>query len=295
MSTERQISDFITSVVKASHPAGILGAELGARVVNKFPTFKQQFGRLRWFITKNCANEVIGQPTANLDYLWFLASKCEVPKSTVSNTDSNTQFSPKFWSLFNTIGELTKQSAILCIDPSNGTLIIKESGVAGPNLKEIPTLSASEYRQIIVDFVTTVISEEDRPLFNSVMDEKHLRALWFSAIRNMANGKYLKPWGEFRFNSVMSLFQNRLETLAIPSNLILVAVRLLKESKENSKAESFGGTYIAHQNRKFPTFRKSASSDIRHTVSSALAEMSDEQLRQIWLPVGVIINALQRK
>ncbi|MCI0557087.1 MAG: hypothetical protein MN733_01220 [Nitrososphaera sp.] len=104
---------------------------------------------------------------------------------------------------------------------------------------------------------------------------------WSYEMKAWKNGQYSKAWIDFRFQKLCGLFIERLKALGTPEMSALAILEALKRLKTEERRVS------APTERTFtPSMRKIAV--------AAIGGLSDEELRRVWLPLGVILNALGR-
>ncbi len=88
--------------------------------------------------------------------------------------------------------------------------------------------------------------------------------------------KYSKTWVDFRFYRLCEFFRQRLTGLGAPESIVTSSLANLKELKTQER-------------QKFAAKAPSDTGSIRKAVIQAVEELSEEELRRLWLPVGVML------
>ena len=288
MTTEKDIADFISSTV-ATNPR-ISGAALGIKVKRQFPGVI--VGKLTPFIQKHCADSVVCVAQENLDYIWGPVSSATTspdagntsallppPPPQVTSTDTSA------WKAFTRHDAPAK----IAINPTNAQITVIPSREATPKpLIEVPNVTPDEYRSIALDFVKN-IEEKDRVRFSEIATSSLFESQWYDNIRTWRGGYYSKAWGKFRFDKLCDIFMGRLATHGLTQDLIASCVSNLKRLKSKAPKEA----------PSFPTLDSSPSSErpeilVQEILLRAAKSLTEEDLRRIWLPLGVVLDAIRK-
>ncbi len=104
--------------------------------------------------------------------------------------------------------------------------------------------------------------------------------------RTWEGGKYLKPWLAFRFDAICELFRQRLGSLGVADKIVDTCLERLKRSKSADRP-------VPTANKQIRTPSQNPSAPLRDIARAALEALSEEELRRIWLPLGVIADAVR--
>lgn len=281
MSSEQDIARFIETQIK-NYP-GISGAKLGALATAQFPgvNFRIQFNGLKSFVKQFCPPEIeimVGGPGGDDAYRCTTAPSADQEGATVSPVSEVTE-TP--WSAFassdspNTL-RLNRESGELDVVPSS-----MRPAVA-PWI-DVPKVSTEEYRQIASSFLSQ-IADVDRYHFSALLHLPDFWDRWFAETRAFSGGKYLRAWVSFRFHKLCETFLGRLTEAGVSSDAALKYLERLKQSKKSKK----------ELRRDHSMEFGDEQSTLRRIATAAIKEMTDEDLRRVWLPLGVISDALRR-
>lgn len=275
MTTEEQVADFIAEKVNSYQ--SITGARLGTLVSAQFPGFQARYGKLRPFVQRFCQGIVKIVTNVGKDdiYAPFSApNKC---------ADATKPSEPveTVWRSFTTPGV----SGMLCVNCESGELRVrpKEEPSASAPWADVPPVSLDEHRQVASDFLPE-IAEEDRDTFQQILQLPAFWPPWAARTRDAAGGKYSKAWQLFRFNKLCELYLLRLKSLGFGDELAKVSLGRLKELKSASRRVCLPPIPWS------PDSSRGAAS-LRRIARAALDALSEEELRRVWLPLGLVADA----
>lgn len=164
-----------------------------------------------------------------------------------------------------------------------------------PNDDEVAVVSPSPEAQKAIgsSFLEGQIPEEHRELFRSKLNEPN--CLWWKEWDTLFS-KYLPGvkarWLGFREGSLLDLLDVALNEGGLADEARKNVRAMMRRSRNSGpalrRAEStpvvaLAGGHGAAQERTF-----------RHSVFAALEQLSDEELRRVWLPVGLVYDILRR-
>lgn len=109
---------------------------------------------------------------------------------------------------------------------------------------------------------------------------------WARQMRFFESGKYQRSWVAFRYERLLALFVDRLKGLNFPEGFSDIALDNLRRAKP-SKIKTFRALAA-------PLSPSLDRSDLRSVISNALADLSEDDLRRVWLPIGPVADALRR-
>ncbi len=276
MNKEEEIAHFIVERVNAGQK--ILGAKLGASVAERFPEFQQQFGKLRPFIQKFCggAVKIVGHQGNDDFYAPASAPEAAIDAARIAEEPESA------WRAFTTPGTLSN----LCVNTESGEIRVRRSGEPEllPPWTDVQTVTPDEHRRIASEFLPQ-IDEQDRQTFQHLIQLPDFWQQWFTQTRAFEGGKYSKGWLLFRFNKLCELFLQRLKSLGVGEVVAVASLERLKELKSESRkareTSSIGSPDSAIW--------------LRTIARAALETMSEEELRRLWLPLGLVADAVRRR
>lgn len=195
-----------------------------------------------------------------------------------------------FWSAFTnpTLNDL------LAIDKASTTLrVLPQHSLLEPPLIEVPKVTVEEHRQTAIDFVAH-IDPVDRPHFQSVASAPDPGPMWFWRIKDFAGGKYSSSWLDFRTSAFEKLFKERLIQLGLEQTAIEGLVVKFLETKHRRfryDSEIPPGQPYSSPSASIPIAGDEDA--IRRIARTAISQMSPDELRHLWLPLGAIVNSLR--
>jgi hypothetical protein len=276
------IAKFVIARVDASQK--ILGAPLGALVHHEFPDFnlRKEFGGLRPFVQQHCAAAIEVQRGAHKGQDDIYVSKAAPPLPGVGTLPLTRAATDTAWRVFTIPGLFAK----LYANPESGAIQVDSAeGMSAPWI-EVPNVTLEEHLHIAKDFLDTTIDEADREKFASFLNEGNVATEWARQMRFFESGKYQRSWVAYRYERLLALFTDRLKTLAFPEDRAALALENLRRTKP-SKIRPFKALTVSSP----PSFDRS---DLRSVISNALADLSEDDLRRVWLPIGPVADALRR-
>ena len=321
MSTKAKLAAFIADTLKITSP--ILGSQLGGRIKKNFPEVNlREYGGLRGFIKSHCENQVVylgkhelddvwGSPTSEYPTLPAQASSApngvfpslvnSLPAEVVQSRQiscsplpdtKTTIVEPSAWETFVN----PKSSDKLLVNFSTADLLVlPPNNPIPPNYVEVPKVTNDESRQIAEAFLP-VLDSSDQMFMKSILASDDFWRQWFFQIRNRNDGAYTKKWVLFRFERLCGLFQDKLRTLGAPDSSLLQCLENLKRLKARGRTKPVPLRWRelkAPRGSRILGLQESQSS-LRTLVVKALDSLNEEQLRQIWLPVGAVVDALPK-
>lgn len=279
MADEQQIAASITEQVNAAHK--ISGAQLGFVLTSRFPDFRQKFGTLRSFVEKFCTDTVgVIPPTEKGDVFY-------VPASMLSSMQAE---APKplepepAWRAFTA----PKSPSRICINTESGDFRVGLKTDPEPAVPwvAVPSVSPEDHRRIASEFLTE-IPEEDRSGFQDIVNLPNFWQPWVARLGTFQQGKYSKGWAVFRFNKLCALFLDRLKSIGVEERLAAVSLQRLKALKSASRD-------LAHATVPKSPATAPSNCSTRNLAITALEEMSENELRQVWLPLGPVADAIRK-
>lgn len=293
MNTEQAIAEFIVRLLREH--GSLLGATLGSQVSSwvrqEFPDFNMGIYRnLTTFINNWCSGRVIVLSRQGLDIRWGLSDATDERTLQQTTTPDKAEVRTGF-----AVGITKKNSAwhaFIHPDASEKLLVNMESAeiqVASIEIQpqrpwvDVPKITPAEHRAIAVAFIPQLDSS-DQGRFKNALGSDDFWLKWSSDMKNADFRKYAKTWVDFRFHRLCEFFRQRLTGLGASDSIVTASLNALKVLKSQERQERKKPAALARDDQ----------GSVRKAVIRAIGEMSDEELRQLWLPVGVIHDALQR-
>lgn len=282
--TRQELADFVSEVVRAR--GSILGCQLGAEILSKVPdlNLRLQYGGLRHFIESDCQGRVIqiGEQGGDVVYGSASATTPSGPAQRPSSRGLATE-----WDAFQRPGA----AQLLCVDPISGqTKLADRSEAVPPPWAVVPPMTPAEHLGLAREFLPQ-IDAADQEGFKSALDESNYWPAWVRLLQGPLGNKYRSEWIVFRFDKIRALFLARLKTLGVEEAMAVSILARLKAAKRvPRRAQDVGSRTFE------PLHRAGAEdSELRRLARTAIDSMGTDDLRRIWLPLGVIADALGRR
>jgi hypothetical protein len=171
----------------------------------------------------------------------------------------------------------------LAVRKSDGTAR-ELSPTAAPNDNEIVLAlpSAEQHMEIARRFLSEHVPEEHREEFASKIDPQN--AFWWKDWDKLFRERLPDAWGtwlDFRTSRLLNILDDALKEAGLSEDARARALRMVRESRGSGRAPltSKAGDSARAPGRTF-----------RQLVVSAIDRMSDEDLRRLWLPAGVLYD-----
>lgn len=199
----------------------------------------------------------------------------------------------------------------LAFSPSTGGLNVSKHGFEGDvpsGFVEVPCATAQELRQAVETFLSQVPTEE-KPIFSDILaEEANYYNKWLSALRTSADKKLSVKWTHHRIAFLLSLFKTRLIKIGATESQADELEKHLRDSQnEANRARKRGaspvlGPLIQLAKVESPVSTEQLSggsrpeeeSMLRLVIQDAIQSMSAEQLRELSVPVGLVMDAVYR-
>jgi hypothetical protein len=169
----------------------------------------------------------------------------------------------------------------LFVNIRSAEISVAREGPPPEGCVEVPKVTATEHLRIAQDYLPQ-LDALDQPRFRAILTLGDFWHRWSREIKVWGYGKYAKPWVDFRFSRLCGLFQERVRSLGAADWVVAASLENLKRLK----TKAFGITVTSD--------RVSTASSMRRAVLHSISTMSDEDLRQVWLPVGAMCDALRK-
>jgi hypothetical protein len=294
---DEKISE-VVSLIETSclnSPIGRLGTEISTELKEKMPDidFKQRFGGIRRFIDSYCSNiRVSGK--SGMDYVYSHARYLNESFTPVHDRDVHV--SP--WKVFT----YPFSEYRLFFNPQDNSLVIIEPSTdIGEGLVEISKVTEDEYRQIAADFLKHESPIEAESL-RQVIVQPNFWMPFTNAIKESLGYEGFGKLISWRLERLKEIFRERLSSKGIDQDKITEVFRYLNKVRKGRPNHLKPATTAINQARlerpgySSPRLRnkhilsESVPIQLRKIIHACVENMSEEQLRQIWLPVGMVMD-----
>lgn len=243
----------------------MLGSHLGQRLREDFPDvdFKRDFGKLDTFLSSYCADAFtrVLQPGG---YSLYVSNKF--------NASSETPIiQPTFWQAFVN----PSPDFHLCLDMATLRFEVSRAHCEGASI--VRKVSPEENRAVSKEF-----AEQDpgaRSALVEALEATDFWSRWKPILNNDRN--LMAQWNAFRTVALLRLLESRLLELEVRTDRIPQLIDAVRKNRPSAKKDPRPKYHVEHTT---PT----RSSSLRTDVLSAVEQLSDGELLQIWLPVWAL-------
>ena len=197
---------------------------------------------------------------------------------------------PDIWKAFVSVNSVSN----LCLSASEMKLFVSQSLVPDDDTHHIPRVTQEELDAIGQEFLSSLATGTRQKLETEVSSDFSYHEFMLAIRANYL----IKPWGEFRRNSLKKIFIKRLEMIPIPEDSIPAVVAQLMKSQNvlhqsEVKMPSKGTTSFAYQPLRTVTRTDSKNLDsARSLAKSVIDNIGYDELRAVQLPFGAVLDAL---
>lgn len=165
--------------------------------------------------------------------------------------------------------------------PESGFLQVVAPGAPSPGVPwvNIPSCSPETNLQIAKDFISNLENESHRQLLTQILG---IPRWWIPFFINAKNVGLAREWISFRRKRIILEFQESLKSHGIP---------LGRYSRGVIRGQRLARPSLA---RALPAAPASKVSLLRRVASGAVERMSSEELRALSLPLGHVLDELER-
>lgn len=291
MSVQTQESQIINLIIaKAKERTEIAGSVIGYAITRDFGVnMKSEYGGLKRFIRQHCAGEVEWVRKRGGDDIFSHVSNLDLAREISHDKEVSNYKEQRFenpWKVFNN----PKIQRALLLNTTNGQLHVANTGEPIPeNFILVEKITREENGQIARDFLAE-LDEDKRNEFSHVLSAFSIDDFWphWSALlRKYRSDGILKRWLKWNDAKVRDLFESRLRKAQLPDNVVNEAVNTLKHSLEALVKPKPPYEPIERK-------RESINASLRDAIHAVIDRMSEEQLRLISLPIGLLSDELNR-
>lgn len=284
ISTPEEICAWLTSKIRQS--GRITGSDLGSAIYREFPEidFREAYGGLKQFIQSHCSGEVVIVGKQGLDDIYAL-SNSEFLSGENNSSAASTRATA--WQAFtnpNTRFELV-------VRPESGQIMTKRLEDSTPeDAVVIPKISTEDYRKMCREFLKQ-LDDDQRPQLEAVLVEEDFWPSWSYLINAFRPQGVYARWLRWRITAIQQLLNDRLRDIGVPDVLVLTVAQAVFRSRESHQKNSI---VPARQSHVIDVPRQTVTEDLQGLAHQAIDRMSENQLRQMWLPLGSIFDAIRR-
>lgn len=280
MASPDQLVQFVTAYLQTNPQ--VLGAKLGFAITRAFPevNLKAQYGGLRPFLERYCSQHVTWTGKRGLDDCYAPASAS--PESTPRPARDDTNL----WQAFT-----NPEAAVgIAVNPTAGTVVVADPKELAPGFLVLAKMTREDHRKIASEFLPQIDSE-NRAQFQSSLSSGSFWPQWTSLIASTQLGRYRGQWLAFRFQRICDILRERLNQIGIQEPRTTFFLDLIKDSKRKTSISStpsrIGKPLSQSQDH------AEAISILRHLAHAAIDGMPEEELRQLRIPLGAIIDSFR--
>lgn len=292
MISAEQIAKFVIDETK-SRPS-ILGSHLGDLIQKKFPEvkLKEQFGKLRGFVEQHCAGELVFVGKRGLDDIYRHTSNSgdQNEASALAETGLHIE-KPTYWGVFTN----PRSAWRLWMKRSSPELEVAiESPTPIEDWLELKRLGTEDHRGIATRFLEKIDTEDRGPLA-TILQGNEFWSIWSSQMRTLHGGRYQKMWVEFRREAISESFGAILKECGLDESVSAQVATKFEGSRQPPRMPSIPLDFYGPYTRTTPPVGQKMLQDslLRSTAARVIAQMSEEELRGLWLPLGLISDALR--
>jgi hypothetical protein len=272
------------------------GSELGSEVRDKLGTvdFRTQYGGLRAFIEGNTSGRIRWMAKKGSDDVYAYDASDATAPPTPSHAGYGLRQQEDAVSLWSMLTNPKHRSFVL---------VNAESGSLTPRNENDPTalgdiliegLTVDDYRQIATNFLTQ-IPRDTRTEFERVIDVPTFWTAWSALLyRHRSEGLY-PSWGKFRIEEAKSRIEKKMLDAGVDQSKVPLLLQVLERSRQSERNRK--ETDPKRQDRILTASEVrpawSTTSDPHSVAHAIIDKLSVEQLRQIWVPLGSVIDLLE--
>lgn len=280
----------------------ILGAQLG-QVISKAiaPRLVRDLPILRELAEEDLRSlvELVPNASSNADVRYRIIAD-QAPTSLTSE-DLRSVVGSELWKFFSN----PNQSCSLAIEPSSGLIYVAPLRAIFPmGLQRLERMDSEDYRVLAGQFA----AQQDSPLREKLEEclvEPHFYDPWIDALRASGSRerKLLKTWESLRTEHVVKRLGERLTNAGVS---VALQAEIIFAARPRKKAAAVQQAPVPEISSASPPPRPGAqaavsSSDdvalerLREIVHASVDRMSFAELREVRIPAGILLDAVQQK
>lgn len=295
MPTEEELATFIVDYARKGGP--ITGSTLGGAVIDEYGQvdFRTRFGGLKRFIETYTNGSVRWRAKKGGDDIYgytgpdeLLPRELEVvgqPGTSRAPTDSASIWSqltnPKYRS------RVLVDLDVMVFRPGTDDL------ASGIGTVFIEGLTIDDYKNMATQFLSHV-PDDLRADFERTIERDDFWASWSALMfRQQRSGLYSR-WGKYRVEKIAEIIAQRLKAAGASDEKIPQLLQVLERSRQDSrnKTEAVTTRKGAVPSPRRQNAEDGGASDPRSIAHRIIDRLSPQQLRQIWVPLGAVIDTI---
>lgn len=294
-----EVQDYATSIREEIEKLGgtVLGSQLAQRLRSKHPELSfADHGGLSGLIRQACPDTVSAAGRHGQDVVWSTRANAQRPLSALVPAGSQPTVGTHHASLWQAFTHPAADLQLV-VRSDQGRLEVLQPGDSVPEgAVVVPKASQPDHRRVAEAFLAQV-SPDDQESFKECLASEDYWSCWARETRTKGGGKYYRLWLRFRSERLKALLRERLTELHLSVESVdrcitqLTQERVLK--RPHVPACGLAGGRMLDQGGQLRSSR--TSSHLRDAIIEAVGSLSEEDLRRIWLPVGVVADALRRR
>lgn len=286
----KDIKSLIIALVREKDT--IDSVNLGKELRREFPDLNlKSFGGLNRFVTKYCAKEIESKP---LGKHFIYSLRPDLNAEDVDNGLARSQDS--VWKILSS----PDGPSLLIINPVTGEVTIHQDSEVIPEGIRIQPLSAEDYRIMMLEFIARC-EEATRVEVASLLgsdDFLHTVPEYFRNHPEQSN-----EWLDWRDQKTFEFLRGNLQDSGMSEDAIELSLDVFQKSKAESETPRFttdqpreDDDYPSHRESGFHNIRYSGNnnSSLRRLIHNVVNRMDEEEMRRMWLPVGLVYDSLRR-
>lgn len=281
MTNVEEIVQLLEQMAKEAN-GPIFGSDFGKVIVEKFPSFKEEYGGINSFITQYCKDKIkwIGKRGGN--DLYTHATIDAKPEDIAVRETPNL---PTPWYVFAT-PDLPWKLYIDCETCELKVAQIRDSIPA--ESEEIKTLTTSDHKKIAKDFTAHVSAEFREPL-NQILLLENFWAAWLDEL-HINQRQNLYKWNSFRRIAITGLFKSKLSESKISDECKgKILLKFQEPAQKRSKNQA------APDARELTTksmHSKSEQEGLRALTLRIVSKMSHDELLGLKVSMSAVYHAI---
>jgi hypothetical protein len=275
----QEIRDVVLDQAKKG--SSVLGSNLGYALRKKLPELdlKSKYGSLRQFIERHCGDEIVWVGKRGADNVY-----ARVGANSLDNNTSESSAGETLWKAFsNPIVELH-----VILNRNTGDVSVTSSATV-PSGEYLPLqkVSKDEYRLMCEQFLPRVSDLEIEAQLKNALAQNDFWPAWSNVVNRYRYKGVFSEWLDFRREHILEILKSRLKALNLSEPANERILNSFRQKRHLTSAAPLRRNEVLKPDRR-------PRAGIRRVIGDAITSLSDEDLRRIWLPAGVLIDALRR-
>lgn len=278
------LAEVIISACMNSPEPLVSGSQIGLVIKTHFPelNYKDEYQGLTSFVSRYCQDYVLFKGKRGFDNLFIHKNRLK------EESVKPRQMRP--WIIFS--DPRIDSKLFVHIETGEMKGVSPEDTNPGDGYVQVERLSEADYRLIAREFVAEEVPHENRELLYPASKVIDAPGFWLVFANNIKAKLGEEMWSrllEWRFKKINEILIDRLVEIGINKQIAESTVRQISRKPTNSPLTSSRNIDDKHV--------KSIEYSTSYTyalIHEAINLMSQDELRTIKLPVGVIIDAMKK-